>query len=140
MNAGDIRQSALQPSVAEISFVWFHRVIAVYCLMFGISYWIRLIGYYDGPNWRFDMMAYYWQIASASLAVLVPFAGIGLWMTASWGPVIWFVCAAAEAVMFLGFPGLFGSRPAVILSHFLVAALYCAFRVAIHSQKKKAER
>ncbi len=44
------------------------------------------------------------------LAAFFPFAGIGLWMMASWGPVIWFICAATESVMYLGFPDLFGQR------------------------------
>lgn len=138
MIAGDIRRGALQPSVIEVSFVWFHRVIAFYCLLFGLSYWIRLIGYHEGANWRFDLMPYYWQIASATLAVLYPFASIGLWTTASWGPVVWFACAAAEAVMFLGFSELFGTRDAIVISHAMVALLYTGFRIAIHMQKKKA--
>ena len=42
------------------------------------------------------------------LAVFFPFAAAGLWMLASWGPVIWFICAVTETVMYAGFPELFG--------------------------------
>lgn len=136
MNSADLRDDALQPSPAEIGFIWFYRVIALYCLLFGISYWMRLIGYYDG--WRFDLMPYYWQMASASLAVLYPIAGIGLWMIASWGPVMWCVCAAAEAIMYLGFSDYFGSSMAVLAAHLLVAAGYAAFRIAIGRQRRRA--
>ena len=83
-------------------------MIALYCLLFGVLYWIRLIGIYDGALWRFDLMPVHWRVTTVVLAAFFPFAGIGLWMMASWGPVIWFICAATEAVMYLGFPELFG--------------------------------
>ena len=51
-----------------------------------------------------------------------PFAAIGLWMLASWGPVIWFICAATETVMYLGFPELFGQRSPIVASHVCVIA------------------
>jgi hypothetical protein len=95
----DVNQRTLVPSVAELTFAWFHRVIALYCLLFGVLYWVRLIGYYDGALWRFDLMPVHWQVAAVTLAALFPFAAIGLWMLASWGPVIWFICAATETVV-----------------------------------------
>jgi len=87
------RRVVLQPSTTEVIFAWFQRVIAGYCLLFGILYWIRLIGIYPGELWRFDLMPVHWQVAAATLAVFFPFAAAGLWMLASWGPVIWFICA-----------------------------------------------
>lgn len=127
----------LRPTPALQAFWWFHRIIAVYCLMFGTLYWIRLIGLYDGPLWRFDLMPVHWQIAATILAALYPFAGIGLWMITSWGPVIWAICAIAEIVMYAGFPHLFGAKYSVVASHMLVAALYTTFRVVLHYQARK---
>ena len=80
-------------STVETLFAWFQRLVAVYCLIFGMFYWVRLIGYYDGPLWRFDLMPVNWQVAAVTLSAFFPFAAIGLWMLASWGPVIWFICA-----------------------------------------------
>jgi len=127
--------SVLRPTPAQHAFWWFHRIIAVYCLMFGTLYWIRLIGFYDGALWRFDLMPVHWQIAATVLAALYPFAGIGLWMISSWGPVIWVLCAATEIVMYAGFPHLFGAKYSVVGSHLLVAMLYATFRVVIHFQR-----
>jgi hypothetical protein len=137
--AGELHERPYAPSLAEVGFYWFHRVIAAYCLLFGVFYWVRLIGIYDGELWRFDLMPVYWRVPAVSLAVLFPFAGIGLWMLASWGPVIWVICAAAEAVMYAGFPELFGHRPLIVASHALVVVLYLAFRIVIYLQKR-AER
>ncbi|MHA6642156.1 DUF6163 family protein [Mesorhizobium sp. A623] len=127
----------LSPSLAESAFAWFHRIVAAYCLLFGILYWVRLIGFYHAPLWRFDLMPLHWQVAATLLAVFFPFAAAGLWMLASWGPVIWFICAVTETVMYAGFPELFGTQKLTLASHAAVALLYIAFRVVIHVQRRQ---
>jgi len=136
-----IRPSAVTgPTVAEATFAWFLRIISAYSLLFGMLYWVRLIGFYDAPLWRFDLMPVHWQVTVSMLAVLYPFAAIGLWMLVSWGPVIWAICAVTEIIMYAGFPDLFGHRFAVIVSHVFVALIYTAFRVVIFLQKREAVR
>lgn len=133
-------QARIGPSPVEQVFVWFQRVIAGYCLLFGVLYWIRLIGLYEGPLWRYDLMPVHWQVASVTLAVFFPFAAIGLWMLASWGPVIWFICAAAETLMYAGFPELYGDRKSIVVSHLLAALFYTLLRSVIFWQKRKAQQ
>lgn len=140
MSENAVTGTSVGPSLAETAFAWFLRLVAAYCLLFGVLYWIRLIGFYDGPLWRIDTMPVYWQVAAMTLAVLYPFAAIGLWMLASWGPVIWAICAAAEITMYAGFPELFGNRSAVVISHICVAALYVGFRLVIFFQKRRTQR
>ncbi|MEQ1953457.1 DUF6163 family protein [Mesorhizobium yinganensis] len=130
------RPQTFGPTVVESLFAWFQRIIAVYCLMFGVLYWVRLLGYYDSPLWRLDLMPVHWQVVTVTLAVFFPFAAAGLWMLASWGPVIWFLCAATEIVMYAGFPDLFGRHYAVVASHVFAACLYATFRLVIHFQKR----
>ncbi|WP_157014640.1 DUF6163 family protein [Mesorhizobium xinjiangense] len=139
MTEDGLETPRLGPTLVDSAFVWFLRIVAAFCLVFGILYWVRLVGFYDGLQWRFDTMPVHWQVAAVSLAVLFPFAGIGLWMMASWGPVIWFLCAAIEAAMYAGFPELFGHKSALVVAHVLVAALYIAFRVAIHFERRKEQ-
>ncbi len=131
-----IDSKALRPNLAEIGLVWFLRVVAIYCLLAGVLYWIRLIGFYPGDDWRFDTMPLYWRIAAPSLAVLFPFAGIGLWMTASWGAVVWFLCASSEFVMYYKYSNLFGWNPAVIAVHVTVVVVYAVFRLVIFFNKR----
>lgn len=69
----------------EASFRLFTRLVALSCLLAGLQYWGRLIGYSDGGVYRFDLILSYWQLASASLAVPLPVAAVGLWMQVSWG-------------------------------------------------------
>lgn len=129
-----------EETLTFIAFVWFCRLIAVLCFYSGITYWIRLIGYHDGPLYRFDLMPVHWQVAATSLAVLFPVAASGLWMVVSWGPVIWVAAAAAEAVMYLWFPELFGARPVTLVAHGAVAVLYLVFRLALYRETRLAAR
>jgi len=126
-----------EPSGLESAFAWFQRLVALYCLYYGVLYWTRLIGFYPGTLWRFDLMPVHWQVAASMLAVFFPFAAAGLWMLASWGPVIWFICAATETVMYAGFPDLFGARWPIVAAHAAVAAIYITFRLAIHWRRRR---
>ncbi|MEO3998771.1 DUF6163 family protein [Mesorhizobium sp. CAU 1732] len=130
-------RTPLRATTLELIYEWFHRGIAAYSLLFGVMYWVRLIGIYEGANWRFDLMPVHWQVASVTLAALFPFAASGLWMLASWGPVIWFICAAIEVVMYVGFPELFGTKWQIVTSHGIVALLYCTFRIVFYLRNRK---
>ena len=127
-----------RPGTLDIAFEWFLRLLAAACMYFGVLYWVRLIGLYDGTLWRFDVMPLHWQIAAVTLAVLFPFAAVGLWLLASWGSVIWFLCAAIEAVMHGGFPELFGRKPEILAVHSAVAVIYAGFRLAFYIRKRRA--
>ena len=127
----------------EASFRLFVRLVALSCLVAGLQYWARLIGYSDGGMSRFDLIPSYWQFASASLAVLLPVAAVGLWMQVSWGPVIWVVAAGSEIIMHKGFPLWFGERPLLVMAHVVVISVYVGFRVALfvkHRQDAKQVR
>ncbi len=127
----------LRATALDLAWEWFHRAVASYGLLCGLAYWARLIGIHEGAEWRFDLMSVHWQVASVSLAVLFPFAASGLWMVASWGAVIWFLCAAIEVTMYAGFPELFGARPFAVVLHVLIAIVYCGFRVVFYLQKRR---
>lgn len=127
----------LRASTLQLSWVWFHRAVAVLGLLSGLFYWARLIGLNDGAQWRFDLMSVHWQVAAVTLAVLFPFAASGLWMVASWGAVIWFLCAAIEVAMYAGFPELFGPRPVLVAMHIVIAVIYCGFRLVFFLQRRQ---
>jgi hypothetical protein len=130
-------RTRLHATTLELAWGWFHRLLAAYSLLFGVLYWVRLIGFYDGAQWRFDLMPPHWQVASVALAVLFPFAASGLWMLASWGPVIWFICAAIEFGMYLGFPDLFGFHLETVIAHGVIAVVYTAFRILFYMRARK---
>jgi Family of unknown function (DUF6163) len=138
--AGDDQLKRREESLTSVAFVWFCRLIAVFCFYTGVTYWIKLIGYHAGPLNRFDLMPVHWQVAASSLAVLFPVAACGLWMVVSWGPVLWVAAALAEAVMYLGYPNLFGLNPVALIAHASVAVLYLVFRIALYRESRLAAR
>lgn len=139
MNGEAMGEESLRVSKTGLAYQWFHRGVAVYCLLFGLTYWARLIGYYEGPLWRFDLMPPHWQVAAVALAVLFPFAASGLWMLASWGPVIWFICALGETLMYAGFPELYGRRPGLVVAHALILLFFLGFRAAIYLEERRRD-
>jgi hypothetical protein len=125
------------PTMAQAGFVWLLRLAAIYCLVAGVGYWAQISGYYEGLLWRFDLMPWQWKVATVSLAMLYPVASTGLWMMVSWGPVIWFVAALGETLMFTVFSEFFFYRPQIAIIHGCVALLYICFRVALFLQKRQ---
>ncbi|MBO6719391.1 MAG: hypothetical protein JJ913_15650 [Rhizobiaceae bacterium] len=130
----DEAHARLPRSSVEFAYEWFCRAVAVKCIAFGLFYWIRLIGLYEGDLWRFDLMPLHWQVAGAMLSVLFPIAAIGLWMAVSWGPVLWVIAAAAEIVMHGALPDLFGYRPGLVALHVATLIGLVGFRVMLYLQ------
>jgi len=121
----------------EIAFVWFLRLLAICFIGFTVQYWMRVSGYFEGPQWRFDTMSSSWKIASAMLSVLMPVAAVGLWSALSWGQVVWTMAVVIEIVMYSWFPASFGAHPDVIWFHLATIAIYLIFRgYFIYSDKK----
>ncbi len=88
----------LQKQISKITLIYkcYLRFLALICLALGIFYWVRLVGIFPGVLWRFDLMPWQWQFASAILAVIYPIALIGLWMYSLWGVVLWCIAAFTE--------------------------------------------
>ena len=127
-------------TLTEILFMIFLRVIALACLWFGLQYWAMLVGYSLDGMARFDLLDLPWKVAAASLAVLFPVASLGLWLTVSWGAVLWTIAAVIQVLMYLVWPETFGRNTLVPMLHGLVAALYIVFRLSLWFEgRRKAE-
>ncbi|MDI7861033.1 DUF6163 family protein [Rhizobiaceae bacterium n13] len=128
-------------TLTEILFVTFLRLVALSCFWFGLQYWAMLVGYSQNGHTRFDLLDLPWKVASTGLAVVYPVAALGLWLTVSWGPVLWIAAAGSQVLMYLVWPDIFGHNPYVVPMHAGVAVLYIAFRLALWREKRKqAER
>lgn len=133
--------AVLRRTLTEILYVIFLRMIAVAALWFGLQYWAMLVGYSLQGQARFDMLNLPWRVAASSLAVLFPVASLGLWLTVSWGAVLWTLAAAGQISMYAVWPDIFGHNRLVPILHLLVAALYVVFRLALWlEERRKAEQ
>ena len=112
------------PGLIEIAATTYPRVIAIFLVVFALQYWMRLIGFHDGADYRFDTMPEHWRIAAASLAVLFPMAALGLWGGFSWGIVVWVLAAGIEIVMHAWFTRLFGRADYSVGFHVATLAMF----------------
>ena len=126
--------------LTEMLMTAFLRLVALSCLYFGVRYWAMLIGYSDGGTGRFDLLNLPWRAAGAMLSVLYPVAAIGLWLRASWGPVIWVGIAMIEVAMHEVWPGIFGGWRLMTVTIAAIAVLYVGFRVAMFIDRRRARR
>ncbi|MFT4185449.1 MAG: DUF6163 family protein, partial [Rhizobium sp.] len=124
-------------TLTDMLFVLFLRLIAVACLWLGLQYWSMLVGYSLAGQARFDLLNLPWKVASAGLAVVFPVAALGLWLTVSWGPVMWVLAAGAQALMYGLWPQIFGANPLIMILHGCVAVIYCAFRILLWLEKRR---
>lgn len=123
-------------SITDVLFVVFLRIVAFIGLWLGLEFWAMLVGYSHNGLARFDLLTVPWRVATCSLAVIFPVAGIGLWMTVSWGPVIWFLGAVTQILMYGVWSKTFGENPLLIAFHIIVVVVYAAFRLAIFLEKR----
>lgn len=129
-------------SLTELLFVGFLRLVALVCFWFGLQYWSMLVGYSFDGRARFDLLALPWRAAASGLAVVFPVVSLGLWMTTSWGAVLWVIAAGTQLLMYQVWPEIFGHNVLIPLMHGLVASLYIVFRLALYldNRRKMEER
>jgi hypothetical protein len=94
----------------------------------GLLYWVRLVGIYPEPGWRFDLMSVPWRVAASTLAVLCPVAGVGLWLAVSWGGVVWVLIAVLQAGMHFVLARDFGPPGLELAFHAGGLTLFAALR------------
>jgi hypothetical protein len=83
---------------------WLFRVVAALELAKGLFHWTVLLA----GGAAFAGMPAAFRVTTAYFAALDPVAGIGMWMTSSWGAVLWLVAAASQMVLCIVAPGTFG--------------------------------
>jgi fatty acid desaturase len=131
--------SAPRRTLTELLFVLFLRMIAITCFWFGLQYWAMLVGYSLDGRARFDLLNLPWRAAAATLAVVFPVASLGLWLTVSWGAVLWALAAIIQILMYVIWPQIFGINHLVPFLHVLVGALYIVFRIALWLEERRKE-
>ncbi|MEP1206005.1 MAG: DUF6163 family protein [Rhizobiaceae bacterium] len=124
--------------IADFAFKLFLRLLAAIFFAGAIYVWMRAIGFWEGPDNRFDTMGLPLQIYTAVMAVMLPVASVGLWTTLPWGRVIWFFAIAFQSVSLLRFPFLFQEPFYVLIFHLSCLAIYVIFQLLLLLITKKA--
>ncbi|POF28955.1 DUF6163 family protein [Roseibium marinum] len=104
--------------------VWYLRAIAILLIGGGVIYWARIIGILEWRGLWFWDMPIPLQGAIVFFAVLDLVAATGLWLTVSWGTVMWLFRCFCQIVMHTVFSGLYGRRPYEIAFYLLTIAIF----------------
>lgn len=104
---------------SNVAFIYaaFLRLLAVFSLYAGIIYWAQITGLIEEPVLRFDLLPTNGRIVLTTLAVIMPFAALGLWMLASWGLVVWLIVATLEILMHTVWAPIYGESVLRVAFH-----------------------
>jgi len=107
--------------------VLFFRILALFQLAKGMVHWGLLISAadQDGP------LAAEFLAANIYFAVLDPVAGVGLWLTSSWGAVLWLLAAVSQIAVSIGFPEIFGEMWPLIVFELVAIGFYILLTVKV---------
>ncbi|WP_186395783.1 DUF6163 family protein [Stappia sp. TSB10GB4] len=108
----------------SVTLVLYLRAMAILLLFAGLIHWGRIVGITPWRGQWFWEMPVEWQAATVFFAVLDLVAAIGLWLTVSWGTVMWLTRALSQVVMHTLFSDIYGRRPYEIAFYLTTIAIY----------------
>lgn len=113
-----------EKTLTSVLRIWFLRIMAVICFVSALAYWSQLLGMARDPGLRFDLINPLWRSVSTVLAVILPVASLGLWLTANWGIVVWLIAIAIECAVYGWWADIFAAKPSLVVGH---AASFISF-------------
>ncbi|HVV93774.1 MAG TPA: DUF6163 family protein [Hyphomicrobiales bacterium] len=131
-DSAPLRAMAALP--AGEALLWLFRGLAAFEILKGIVHWAGILGLFGAP---FDQESLGFRAATIYFAVLDPAAGVGLWLTASWGVVLWLAAAASQLVLCLVLHRVFGHLWPLAAFEILALGAYLAltFRAAQEAEE-----
>jgi hypothetical protein len=84
--------------------VWFHRLLGLGWLALGLQAWAVMIGVPALASRAFESRGLTAQAVTIYFAVVDVMAGVGLWLLAPWGGVVWLIACVSRIVLALVFP------------------------------------
>jgi hypothetical protein len=105
----------------------FLRVMTVVSLCKGLYHWAIICGIGAPLPSGFDSYSTPYQVATVFFAVIDLVAGVGLWLAAPWGAVVWLTSVISMAAVELLFPQIYGGNMWVIVAEVLLLGIYLWF-------------
>ncbi len=117
----------------------FLRIMAAASLAKGLYHWAVICGLNAPASSGFDSHSMPYQIATVFFAIIDPVAGVGLWLTAPWGPVLWLTSVISMAAVEVLFPQIFGGGLWVALFELIMLGVYL-WLIMMTSREQAAEQ
>ncbi len=116
------------PGAAGRLMLTYLRIVSILFLLIGLLRAAIIVGVLPDSG-GFLGLDEPWRAGLVALVILDLFAAAGLWMAASWGPVIWAVAALVEIAMYTIFADWFGVAWARVFAHVALFAIYVVIMV-----------
>jgi hypothetical protein len=104
--------------------VVFLRVMAVISLCKGLYHWAIICGIAAPFASGFDSYSTPYQVATVFFAIIDLVAGVGLWLAAPWGAVVWLTSVISMAAVELLFPQIYGGNMWIVAVDVLLLGIY----------------
>jgi len=106
--------------------VWFMRVMACAWLVKGLGAWAVLLGFGPGEGIAFEARSLSFQATIIYFAVIDLVAAVGLWLTSTWGGVMWLLAVTSHIILALFFPRIVMSNAMTLSAFVSLILLYLA--------------
>jgi hypothetical protein len=104
--------------------VVFLRTMAAVSLCKGLYHWAIICGINASFPSGFDSYPTPYQVATVFFAVIDLVAGVGLWLAAPWGAVVWLTSVISMAAIEVLFPQIYGGSILVVLVEMALLSTY----------------
>lgn len=105
--------------------VWMLRILSVLWLAKGLLAWAVIFGVGGESQPPFESRLLSFQAITVYFAVIDLVAAVGLWLTSTWGGVLWLLAAISHLLLAFFFPRLLPMTPWLVGGY--VAAIFAYF-------------
>ena len=111
--------------------VWFMRMLALMWIAKGLGYWAVILGADSAPT-PFEARSTGFQATTIYFAIIDLVAAVGLWLTSTWGGVLWLLAVMSHLILTVFFPHIVTGGPVLIglFLCFIVAYLLISWQAA----------
>jgi Family of unknown function (DUF6163) len=102
----------------------FLRVMAGWSLLKGLYHWAIICGINAPFPSGFEAYPVPYQVATVFFAIIDLVAGVGLWLAAPWGAVVWLTSVISMIAIEGLFPQIYGASILIIFFELTVLATY----------------
>jgi hypothetical protein len=113
----------------------FARVMAIILLIRGIMGWANILEITDFGGYSFSEAPVYIQCTIVAFTLMSFVSAIGLWILASWGPVLWLFLVIGDAFVHIAFVVSFGSAPLLLTFNAFTVVFYLFLMIPRERQK-----
>lgn len=117
------------------------RVVALVLIARALHDWFVIIGFLEPRVVARNVDAYRLFLALMTIMTSVAvIAGVGLWLLAPWGAVLWLVLVAADALFFFLAPGVGLVGPTLILLNAGLICVYLGMLLQVRRHEQSVQR